>query len=42
MVAAGRAEMVMVMVKVVVVVGCFAASTACFLLRFGQNVPGPP
>jgi hypothetical protein len=31
----------MVMMKVVVVVGCFAASTACFLLRFGQNIPGP-
>jgi hypothetical protein len=33
-VAAGRTEAVMVMTKVVVVVGCFAASTACFLLKF--------
>jgi hypothetical protein len=32
----------MVVKKVVVVVGCFAASTAWFLLKFGQNIPGPP
>jgi hypothetical protein len=31
--AAGRTKVVMVM-KVVVVVGCFAASTALFLLKF--------
>jgi hypothetical protein len=40
--AAGRTEAVMVTMKVVVVVGCFAASTACFLLKFGQNIPDPP
>ncbi len=33
--AAGTTEAVMVTIKVVVVVGCFAASTACFLLKFG-------
>jgi hypothetical protein len=38
---AGRTEAVMVTMKVVVVVGCFAASTACFLLKFGQNIPDP-
>ncbi len=38
---AGRTEAVMVM-KVVVVVGCFTASTALFLLKFQQNIPGPP
>jgi hypothetical protein len=38
--AAGRTKAVMVM-KVVVVVGCFAASTAPFLLKFQQNIPGP-
>ncbi len=36
--AAGRTEAVMVMMKVVVVVGCFVASTACFLLQ----IPDPP
>ncbi len=36
-----EAETIRVMVKKVVVVGCFAASTACFLLKFGQNIPGP-
>jgi hypothetical protein len=41
LVAAGRKKAVMVM-KVVVVVGCFAASTAPFLLKFHQNIPGPP
>jgi hypothetical protein len=40
-VAAGRIKAVMVM-KVVVVVGCFAASTAPFLLKFRQNIPSPP
>jgi hypothetical protein len=39
--AAGRSEVLMVTMKVVVVVGCFAASTACFLLKFGQNIPDP-
>jgi hypothetical protein len=39
---AGRTNAVMVTIKVVVVVGCFAASTACFLLKFGQNLPDPP
>jgi hypothetical protein len=39
--AAGRTEAVMVM-KVMVVAGCFAASTAPFLLKFQQNIPGPP
>jgi hypothetical protein len=38
---AGRTK-VMVVLKVVVVVGCFAASTAFFLLKFGQNIPDPP
>jgi hypothetical protein len=33
--AAGRTKAVMVTMKVVVVVGCFAASTAHFLLKFG-------
>jgi hypothetical protein len=40
--AAGRTEAVMLVTKVVVVVGCFAASTAPFLLKFQQNIPGPP
>jgi hypothetical protein len=40
--AAGRAKAVMVVTKVVVVVGCFAASTALFLLKFRINIPGPP
>ncbi len=40
--AVGRTKAVMVMMKVVVVVGCFAASTTCFLLKFGQNKPDPP
>ncbi len=39
--AARRTEAVMVMMKVVVIVGCFAASTACFLLTFGWNMPDP-
>jgi hypothetical protein len=39
--AAGRTKTVMVM-TVVAVVGCFAASTAPFLLKFQQNIPGPP
>jgi hypothetical protein len=39
--AAGRTKAVIVM-KVVVVVGCFAASPAPFLLKFQQNIPGPP
>jgi hypothetical protein len=39
--AAGRTKAVMVVTKVVVVVGCFAASTASFLLKFRQNIPGP-
>jgi hypothetical protein len=34
---AGRTKAVMVM-KVVVVVGCFAASSAPFLLKFQQNI----
>ncbi len=38
---AGRTKAVMVTMKVVVVVGCFAASTACFLLKFRQNIPDP-
>jgi hypothetical protein len=38
---AGRAEMIIVMVEVVVVVGCSAASTACFHLEIGQNMPRP-
>jgi hypothetical protein len=37
----GRTNTVMVM-KVVVVVGCFAASTAPFLLKSQQNIPCPP
>jgi hypothetical protein len=40
--AAGRTEAVMVTMKVMVVVGCFAASTACFLLKLRQNIPDPP
>jgi hypothetical protein len=40
-VLAGWTKAVMVM-KVVVVVGCFAASTAPFLLKFQKNIPGPP
>jgi hypothetical protein len=39
--AAGRTKAVMVM-KVVVVVGCLAAFTASFLLKFQENIPGPP
>ena len=39
--AAGRTKAVMVM-KVVVVVGCFSSSTAPFILKFQQNIPGPP
>ena len=39
---AGRTKAVMVVTKVVVVVGCFAASTALFLLKFRINIPGPP
>jgi hypothetical protein len=38
---AGRTKAVMVRMKVVVVVGCFAAFTACFLLKF-VNIPDPP
>jgi hypothetical protein len=41
LVAAGRTKAVMV-VKKVMIAGCFAASTAWFLLKFGQNIPGPP
>ncbi len=41
LVASGRTEAAMVM-KVVVVVGCFTASTAPFLLKFRRNIPGPP
>jgi hypothetical protein len=37
LVAAGRTKVVMVTMKVVVVVGCFAASTACFLLKFDKT-----
>jgi hypothetical protein len=36
---ARRTKVVMVMLKVVVVVGCFPDSTACFLLKFGQIIP---
>jgi hypothetical protein len=32
----------MVAVEVVVVVGCFAASTAHLHLDFDQNIPNPP
>ncbi len=39
--AAGRTKVVMVM-KVVVVVGCFAAFTAPFLLKFKQNISSSP
>jgi hypothetical protein len=39
---ARRAEKIMVAVEVVVVVGCFAASTACLHLGFDQNMPNPP
>jgi hypothetical protein len=39
---AGRTEAVVVTMKVVVVVGYFAASTACFLLKFRQNIPDSP
>jgi hypothetical protein len=38
--AVWRTKAVMVM-KVVVVVGCFAASTAPFLLKFQTDIPGP-
>jgi hypothetical protein len=40
--AAGRTKAVMATMKVVVIVGCFAASIACFLLKFGRNIPDPP
>jgi hypothetical protein len=40
--AAGRTKAMMVKMKVVVAVRCFAVSTACFLLKFGQNIPDPP
>jgi hypothetical protein len=40
--AAGRTKEVVMVTKVVVVMGCFAASTALFLLKFQQNIPGPP
>jgi hypothetical protein len=40
--AAGRTKAVMVTMKVVVVVGYFAASTACFLLKIGGNIPDYP
>jgi hypothetical protein len=40
--AAGRIKAVMVVTKMVMVVGCFAASTAPFLLKFRCNIPGPP
>jgi hypothetical protein len=39
--AARRTKAVMVM-KVVAVVGCFAASISLFLLKSRQNIPGPP
>jgi hypothetical protein len=39
---AGRTKAVMVTMKVVVVVGCSAASTACFLPKIGENIPDPP
>jgi hypothetical protein len=41
-VVAGRTKAVMVVTKMVMVVGCFAASTAPFLLKFRHNIPGPP
>jgi hypothetical protein len=40
--AAGRTKAIMVVTKMVMVVGCFEASTAPFLLKFRQNIPGPP
>jgi hypothetical protein len=40
--AAGTTKAVMVVTKMVMVVGCFVASTAPFLLKFLQNIPGPP
>jgi hypothetical protein len=40
--AAGRAEEVMLADEVVVVVGCFAASTAHLHLDFDLNKPNPP
>ncbi len=40
--APGRTKAVMVVTKMVMVVGCFAVSTAPFLLKFQQNIPGPP
>jgi hypothetical protein len=39
--AARRAERIMVKIEVVVVVGCSAASTAHFHLGFDQNIPNP-
>jgi hypothetical protein len=40
--AARRAEWIMVRMEVVVVVGCFAASTAHFHIGFDQNIPNSP
>jgi hypothetical protein len=40
--AAGRTKVIMVVMKVVVVVGGFAASIAPFLLKFQQIIPGFP
>jgi hypothetical protein len=38
----GRAERIMVTIKVVEVAGCFASSAAHFHLGFNQNVPNSP
>jgi hypothetical protein len=40
--AAAKRTKAFMMMKVVVVAGCFTASTAPFLLKFQQNIPGPP
>ncbi len=39
---ARRAERIMVPVEVVVIVGCFAASTAHLHLEYDQIIPNPP
>jgi hypothetical protein len=40
--AAERAEEMMLAVEVVVVVGCFAVSAAPLHYGFDQNIPNPP
>jgi hypothetical protein len=39
--AAERAERIIVAVEMVVVVGCFEASTAHLHMDFDQNIPNP-